>query len=507
MKTPKIPLEVHLISDLQKSGMPPGFADLRLDSDTALIFHPIASEVANWTVEGVTAPQRIYDPKRVRIQATIAGFDTPAAKRNVTLLLNGENAAIEDRRRSASGRAQVNSWDSKPPTASTKAKSASTPPTLCRPTTATSSQSSAPIPRRSCLSMTAAVRARELYFRTALDASADAAFQMEVQRPEAAANANLRAMRWWCWTIWAHLPAGPRRRIEALCHRRRLRSGGAGTRPRRCLPRVPVLDEAIDATRYAGREGERFLTVTDFDAGHPALHNVDRLDGVKFYQAIRVTATKSQVLAQLNDGTPLVLERQIGEGKVLAFASTFDNVSNDLPLHASWVPFVAADRGVLGRRRSQQPVNLPVDSYVELRTGDTAARRRSRRSAGPRRKRVLSLEEAATARNFQLNREGFYRSQHRQRPAQPGRRPCRSPGIGSFGDAQGDPGSVESHRFSRSNDGRRRCRQVGRREPTKPWSLWPDSFIVIVRSSGGRIGSRGPVLAAVGRRHPIQDGD
>ena len=107
----------------------------------------------------------------------------------------------------------------------------------------------------------------------------------------------------------------------------------------------------IEASTYAGREGDRFLTVTDIDAGHPALRSVERFDGVKFYQAIHVTPTKSRVLARLNDETPLVLERQIGEGKVLVFTSTFDNVSNDLPLHAVLGAVRAAIGGVSGRRR------------------------------------------------------------------------------------------------------------------------------------------------------------
>ena len=73
------------------------------------------------------------------------------------------------------------------------------------------------------------------------------------------------------------------------------------------------------------------------------------------------------MLARLNDQTPLVLERKIGEGKVLVFASTFDNVSNDLPLHAAWVPFVQQSAAYLGGGADEQPVNVPVDSYVELR--------------------------------------------------------------------------------------------------------------------------------------------
>jgi len=64
-------LEVHLVSDLQKSALPPGFADLRLDPSTTLVFHQIGQAAANTAVENVVAPQRIFDPKKVRVLATI----------------------------------------------------------------------------------------------------------------------------------------------------------------------------------------------------------------------------------------------------------------------------------------------------------------------------------------------------------------------------------------------------------------------------------------------------
>ena len=44
--------------------------------------------------------------------------------------------------------------------------------------------------------------------------------------------------------------------------------------------------------------------------------------------------------ARLGDQTPLLLDQQLGEGHVLVFASTFDNIANDFPLHSSFVPFV-----------------------------------------------------------------------------------------------------------------------------------------------------------------------
>ncbi len=172
------------------------------------------------------------------------------------------------------------------------------------------------------------------------------------------------------------------------------------------LPRVPVDDEAIETTRYAGREAERFLVVGDIDTGHPALKNVERFDDVKFYQAVHVTVAKSRVLAKLGDQTPLILERQIGEGKVLVFASTFDNVLNDLPRHAYWVPFVQQTVAYLGGGGPEQPVNVTTGSYIELRTADS--QNAAAEVVDPDGHRALTLEEATKARNFALEREGFY---------------------------------------------------------------------------------------------------
>ena len=56
----------------------------------------------------------------------------------------------------------------------------------------------------------------------------------------------------------------------------------------------------------------------------------------------------ARVAARLTDQTPLLMDQQVGEGHVLVFASTFDNIANDFPLHASFVPFSRADRAIPG---------------------------------------------------------------------------------------------------------------------------------------------------------------
>jgi hypothetical protein len=400
----KVPIELDLIGDLQKSAMPPGFADLRLDSATTLVTHQIGQPAPNWTVENVIAPRRVYDPKRVRLQAIVAGFNAPAAKRVVTLLLNGKSLQTKTVDVPENGRGQVEFLGLDAPYGFSRGE------VKIESADVLSADDHFPFavertdPRKVLFVDDGRKPISQVYFRAALDASPDAAFVMESNRPEQAANQQLAH---YAMVVLSDLGSMPADLEDAL---KKYVSGGGSVfialgPSSAALPRVPVLDESIQASSYAGREGERFFTVSEIDSGHPVMRSVERFEGVKFYQAIKVTPAKSKVLARLNDGTPLVLERQIGEGKVLVFASTFDKLSNDLPLHAAWVPFVQQSANYLGGGGAEQPVNLAVDSYVELRSGEKGA---AAEVLGPDGKRLLSLEEAASAKNFAVRNEGFF---------------------------------------------------------------------------------------------------
>jgi hypothetical protein len=171
------------------------------------------------------------------------------------------------------------------------------------------------------------------------------------------------------------------------------------------LPRVPVSNEPIQGSSYASREGDRFQIVATADAEHPSLRRANKLDGVQFYQVIRVDPGQSRVLARLTNQLPLLLEKQVGEGRVLVFTSTFDKISNDFPLHTSFVPFVEETARYLGGQQDQS-TNVAVDSYVELRSAkDQGA---SVEIVDPDGKHPLSLKEATTTQSFQMSREGFY---------------------------------------------------------------------------------------------------
>ncbi len=125
---------------------------------------------------------------------------------------------------------------------------------------------------------------------------------------------------------------------------RYVRAGGsvlvaAGTSTGR-LSRIPVFDAGVRNALYYTSAGGIAETVGDTDPSYAAIGKADRWAGVKFYFAVKVDDTGSRVVARLTDQTPLLLEKKIGEGRVLLLASGLDNLTNDFPLHPDFVPFV-----------------------------------------------------------------------------------------------------------------------------------------------------------------------
>jgi hypothetical protein len=169
--------------------------------------------------------------------------------------------------------------------------------------------------------------------------------------------------------------------------------------------RVPVTGDAIQEARYTGREGERFQTAAWLDSAHPSILKDDRWEGVRFYQAIHVTPGNARVAARLSDQTPLLLDRQLGAGHVLVFASSFDNVANDFPVHPSFVPFIEQTARYLGRLDAS-PASVLVGAFEELR--DSQEKGAAVDLVDPKGERALTLEEATKAPNIQFAMAGFY---------------------------------------------------------------------------------------------------
>jgi hypothetical protein len=89
----------------------------------------------------------------------------------------------------------------------------------------------------------------------------------------------------------------------------------------------------------------------------------------------------------------------------LTFASSFDYVANDFPIHASFVPFIEQTARYLGRLDAG-PASVLVGGFAELR--DSKEKGAAVDVLDPKGERVLSLDEATKAQNIQFTMAGFY---------------------------------------------------------------------------------------------------
>jgi hypothetical protein len=401
----RMPVEAHLFSDMQKSSLPANFADLRLGDGVRLVPHSVADRRAlNFAVESVNAPRRVYGSGKTRVEATIAGYGTEPTRRRAALLLNGREIDSKSVDVPAGGRATAEFTNIELPYG------------LNRGEVRIDSGDNLPDDDRFYFAVERAEARRvlfvhegrnqrdALYFRTALEAAAESAYALEAVPVEQSANPDLHK---YAFVVLSDVGSLPSTLETAL--RDYVRGGGslliALGRESALRNRVPVFDENIAEVRYYARDAARFQSAAWLDEGHPSIHNAQHWDDVKFYQAVRVNPGASRVAARLGDETPLLLEKQLGEGRVLVFASTFDNVSNDFPLHASFVPFIEHTANYLARQE-EGPSNYLVGSYLELRQAKQQGA--AVEVLDPKGARALTLDEATRAQNMPLAIAGFY---------------------------------------------------------------------------------------------------
>jgi hypothetical protein len=400
-----IPIELHLFSDLQKSGMPAGFQEMTLPQNTTLVLHPVVKEAEpNWTVEAVNAPAQVWDPKKARLQAVIAGFHTPAATRAVSLVVNGKTLATRSANVPANGRATV------------EFDSLDVPYGFSRCEVRIDSADSLPAddrflfsversdPRRVLFVHEANDSRSPLYFGSALSSAVEGVFALETRSADEASNIQPSP---YAFVVLSDVLSLPSSFESSLLEY--VRGGGSvlvaeGAAAAR-RSRIPVFGANIQGARNYSGSAQRFLTVGEADPTYPSLSKADHWANVEFYFAVAADTSGARVIARLTDGTPLLVEKKLGEGRILLFTSGFDNLTNDFPLRPIFVPFVEQTARYLSGIERHAGSSV-VDSFFELRSDkDRAA---SVEVVDPDGRRPLSLKEAATSSTFQLSRAGFY---------------------------------------------------------------------------------------------------
>jgi hypothetical protein len=405
----KADIEAHIFTDDQKSSLPAAFSDLKLDEGTKLIVHPAADKtVANWTVESVDAPRRVFDTKKVRTVATVAGFNTSEATRKVTLIANGKPVESKDVKVPANGRATVEFLTLDAPYGLTKCEvridSADTFPQDDHWLFSVERAD----PKPALLIHSDADSASPLYLKTALESATDAAFTLESQTPTQATNANPAKFAFVILSDPGPLPAKLDDALKSY-----VQAGGSmlvslGYNAIKGRP-VPVADIPVLDVHTIQPDSEHVQSVTSIDTSYPAFSRAQNWDTVEIFQYVKLQvppdSPDARIAAKMANGLPLVVDRKVGEGHVLIFASAFNNIANNLPLQPVWLPFVEQathELGGVGTARG----NYHVGSYVDLRTAKE--KNIPVEIVGPGDKRLLTLSESSKATTFQFPSEGFF---------------------------------------------------------------------------------------------------
>jgi hypothetical protein len=167
-----------------------------------------------------------------------------------------------------------------------------------------------------------------------------------------------------------------------------------------------------DTHDYAREGGTASVGQVDFsypalDQAQPGADNGGWAEVNVFYAAVPEPGA-ARVAARLSDGTPLLLDKQVGEGHIVLLASGLENLTNDLPLRPVFVVFVDRTARYLSRDERLGGSKV-VDSFVQLRgTAEPAGVAASVEVIDPDGRRPLSLSEARTIGSFRLERAGFY---------------------------------------------------------------------------------------------------
>lgn len=150
--------------------------------------------------------------------------------------------------------------------------------------------------------------------------------------------------------------------------------------------------------------GDRFLSIGQVDTLHPSLAATEGWHRVKVSRTVPVEITDDdRVLMRLENNEPFMLERRIGDGRLLLVLSSVDNSWNDLPLHPVFVGFMI---------EAAAHLSGSGNTAADFTTGDSLPLSLIGSASGqvvdPDGTAVLSLAGTAQAQQVRLDKSGIY---------------------------------------------------------------------------------------------------
>jgi hypothetical protein len=394
---------LHLIGDFQQSGQALRFADMIPDvinnRPVQLDLRAVAADnVANSTIESVVVENRN------RVTASVRSFNVAAdssSAREVVLSINGVEQQRQALTVSNSG-VQLVVFDNVVfSEGDNRVDLALTPgDTLAEDDlrhTVFDNAPPAPV-----LLLTADTGSLGVTYLSAALETAPRGYVVEAQD---LAEFDARVMQRYPWLIVediGSINAG----LEAAL-RDYINGGGAvlaAAGPRAgSLTTLPILGSAIGAPQL-GPDGRPLkLPITRIDNSHPALSDSSGWSSVNARVLPVETQDEDRVLIAQNARNPVLIERQIGAGRLMLFTAGFDNSSADLPVKPVFVTFMAEVAQYLSNEKLLVKQQV-ADSYLQL----TQSGGSSGQVVDPDGETLLSLQDTTRNQDVRLNKRGYY---------------------------------------------------------------------------------------------------
>jgi hypothetical protein len=387
--TSRSPLAVRFITDAQQTSMPGSFSDLQLGPHTSLHIETVGQhKLTNWSVASVVAPAQVHDANGARILATVAGWNAKDAPKRVQLLLDGKVIAVKDVVVPDCGQTQVEFTDVVIPYGAHRGE-IHIEPHDDLPQDDVFAFSVERAERRPVLFLYSHGRSREAIFYQAALASTNIGLDVVTRSVEDTRSEDL--------SKYAFVVLNDPGTFDEAGLQSFLRKGGAAliaAGPDTTHGgRVPLVQNAI---RFSGQiQNATWTEGNGIDLG-----------SVQFLSTPLITIDpRSRVWAKFGDGSPALLQQDVGQGRVLIFGSTLDNATSDFPVHASFVPFVLQTARYLSGE-TDSPASYVVGSSVSLRKN--AGESTAAEVIGPTGAHELNLNEATRTIDYRLDRSGFY---------------------------------------------------------------------------------------------------
>lgn len=178
---------------------------------------------------------------------------------------------------------------------------------------------------------------------------------------------------------------------------------------------LTTLGAARDASEHPLLPGWRFekprprlARIGAVDGSHPILRDAPEWHRVRFFRQRPVRVPdEDRVLISYADGTPLLVERTLGAGRILVLTAPIDRQWNDLAIHPAFVQFISqATRYLIGGDSALASVTVgaPVTTGLTAQAGGQIF--------DPNGNRVLGLGAAANAERIVPSEIGFYEIRH-----------------------------------------------------------------------------------------------